>query len=141
MHIQTVSTKVGFCLFIRFFVSLQMSEEVSQEDLLPIVLFSVTEIAATKKTTMALFFFLFVNCDLKRNTEYFTQKVSDLKTTYLSKSFQCYFPSSQKVMTFAYLKSRFDHPSFSSSPNRTFTHRTELLISLSFSLHQCILSG
>lgn len=94
MHIQTVSTKVGFCLFIRFFVSLQMSEEVSQEDLLPIVLFSVTEIAATKKTTMALFFFLFVNCDLKRNTEYFTQKVSDLQTTYLSKSFQYYFPPS-----------------------------------------------
>lgn len=94
MHIQTVSTKVGFCLFIRFFVSLQMSEEVSQEDLLPIVLFSVTEIAATKKTTMALFFFLFVNCVLKRNTEYFTQKVSDLQTTYLSKSFQYYFPPS-----------------------------------------------
>lgn len=95
MHIQAVSTKVGFCLFIRFFVSLQMSEEVSQEDLLPIVLFSVTEIAATKKTTMALFFFfLFVNCDLKRNTEYFTQKVSDLQTTYLSKSFQYYFPPS-----------------------------------------------
>ena len=90
MHIQTVSTKVGFCLFIRFFVSLQMSEEVSQEDLLPIVLFSVTEIAATKKTTMALFFFLFVNCDLKRNTEYFPQKVSDLQT----KSFQYYFPPS-----------------------------------------------